>query len=67
MAKDLPSAYWLTPDLQEIIDSIPGGSRRFVKEYERDGKSLAVSFQSLSPDGLKATARFLRARRNEDE
>ena len=60
----IPEAFWLSPELQRLVDSIPGGSTRFVKEYEREGKPTVVSFQRLSADALRAAAEHLREKRS---
>lgn len=61
---DISTAYWLSPELQELVDSIPKGSTRFVKEYEREGKTIVVSFQRLSAEALREAARHLREKRH---
>ncbi|HKX12084.1 MAG TPA: acyl-CoA reductase [bacterium] len=60
--EELPRADWISPDLQKVLDAVPGATTRFVKEYDGENR-LAVSFQSLSPQALEAAARHLRERR----
>src|SRR5262245_20784472 len=64
--RDEPSqAYWLSPDLKRVLDAVPGGATSFVKTYEKNGRTVAISFLRLSPQALKATTEWLRQRRNE--
>lgn len=65
MGQDLLSACWLPPELQDEIDRNPGCSTSFVKQYDRPGEPVAVSFQRLSAHGLEVAASFLRSRREE--
>lgn len=65
MTEELAKAHWLAPDLQRVVDAIPGGSTPFVKKYEREGRSIAVAFQRLSPEAIRAVAAWLRERKNQ--
>ena len=62
--ENLPRADWISPDLQKVLDAIPGGAARFVKEYEGE-TPLVVSFQRLSPPAIQAAAKHLRERRRQ--
>ncbi len=63
MIEPLPRADWISPDLQKVLDAIPGATTRFVKEYGTENPTV-VSFQSLSPEALEAAAKHLRERRS---
>lgn len=64
MTQELPRAYWISPEMQAAIDTVPGGSIRFVKEYERESGKIAVDFLRLSPEALVFLARLLREKRD---
>lgn len=65
MTDELAKAYWIPEELQTIIDRIPGGATPFVKKYQRDEKTIAVSFLRLSPEALKVAADWLKNRREQ--
>jgi Acyl-CoA reductase (LuxC) len=64
MTQELPRAYWISPEMQAAIDTVPGGSIRFIKEYDRGSEKIAVDFLRLSPEALELLTRLLREKRD---
>jgi hypothetical protein len=50
--------------MQAAIDTIPGGSIRFIKEYDRGSGKIAVDFLRLSPEALRLLTRLLREKQD---
>ena len=53
-------ACWFPPELLTQLDAMPGGRTPFIKRYQRNDKTLDVTFERLSKEALQLVITFLR-------